>query len=114
MQSRVVLLTTSAGIPIDISLGGLPFEENMISRASIFEYLQGVHLVTASKEDMIVLKAFAGRAKDWVDLEGIIIRQGDSLDWEQILEELTPLCELKESPETVDCLIQLRESLTAE
>ncbi len=114
MQNRVVLLTTSTGIPIDISLGGLPFEENMINRSSAFEYLQGVNLITASKEDMVVLKAFAGRAKDWVDLEGILIRQGDDLDWDLVLQELTPLCELKESPEIVDRLIQLRDSLSAE
>jgi hypothetical protein len=114
MQNRVVLLTTEARIPIDISLGGLPFEEHMIDRASAFEYLHGVDLVTASKEDLVVLKAFAGRAKDWVDLEGILICQGSDLDWKLILMELAPLCELKESPETVDRLIELRDSLAAE
>jgi len=114
MQSRVVLLETAQGIPVDISLGGLPFEERMIDRASRFEYLPGVMLQTASKEDLIVLKAFAGRMRDWADIEGIIIRQNDSLDWDLILEELTPLCELKESPETVNQLTSLRDQLAAE
>lgn len=60
------------------------------------------------------MKAFAGRTKDWADIEGIIIRQAGNLDWEQILTELAPLCELKESPETVDRLIELRDQLMAD
>jgi hypothetical protein len=114
LRARVVLLTTASGIPIDISLGGLGFEENLIRRATPFEYLPGVKLITASADDLIVMKAFAGRTKDWADVEGIIIRQGDRLDWDQIIEELTPLCELKEAPETVDRLIRLRDQLAAE
>jgi hypothetical protein len=114
MQARVVLLQTSKGIPIDISLGGLGFEENLIKRSSYFEYLPQVHLVTASADDLIVMKSFADRTKDWADIENILIRQGNNLNWDQILRELKPLCELKEAPEIVDRLIQLRNQLAAE
>ena len=86
----------------------------MIARASRFEYLPNVELQTASKEDLVVLKAFAGRSRDWADVEGILIRQADALDWQLIVEELTPLCELKESPETVDRLLALRDQLAEE
>lgn len=86
----------------------------MVQRASDFAYLDEVRLRTASKEDLVVLKAFAGRTRDWADVEGILIRQGDALDWELILEELAPLCELKESPETVDRLVRLRDELAVE
>jgi hypothetical protein len=34
-----------------------------------------VPLHTCSAEDLIVLRAFADRSKDWVDIEGVIIRQ---------------------------------------
>ena len=38
-------------------------------------------LLTCSAEDLIVLKAFAARGRDWVDVEGIIVRQAGALDW---------------------------------
>lgn len=114
LLNRVLLLQASNGVGIDIALSALPFEENTAKRATEFDYGQGISLLTASAEDMIVLKAFAGRPQDWVDVEGIIIRQADRLDWNLVIEELTPLCELKESPETVKQLLQLRDQLAAE
>jgi hypothetical protein len=53
-------------------------------------------LVTCSAEDLVVLKAFADRMQDWLDIEGIIVRQGASLDRSLVLQELGPLLELKE------------------
>ena len=50
-------------------------------------------------EDLIVLKAFAARDKDWADVDSIIRRQKGKLDVGYIRENLTWLCELKESPE---------------
>jgi hypothetical protein len=114
LQNRVLLLQASNGVGIDIAMAALPFEEHITKRATEFDFGRGVSLLTASGEDMVVLKAFAGRPQDWIDVEGIIVRQGSALDWKQILEELGPLCELKESPETVDRLIQLRDQLAAD
>ena len=111
LRNRVLLLQASNGIPLDISLADLPFEERLINRASGFEYLPGLALTTASAEDLVVLKAFAGRYRDWADIEGVIIRQGNTLDWNLVIAELTPLCELKGSPETVERLLQLRDQL---
>jgi hypothetical protein len=34
------------------------------------------------------VKAFASRDQDWLDIKGILIRQGDRLDWPYILEQL--------------------------
>ncbi len=114
LQNRILLLQASNGIGIDVALGGLPFEERVISRATEYDYGQSVLLLTVSAEDLVVLKAFASRPQDWIDVEGILIRQTDSLNWNLIVEELTPLCELKESPETVDRLLAMRDQLAAE
>jgi hypothetical protein len=43
-----------------------------------------------------VLKTFAGRDRDWLDVDGILVRQGQRLDCGLILRELKPLVELKE------------------
>jgi hypothetical protein len=112
LQSRVLLLQASNGVGLDIALAGLPFEEGLVERATDYDFGNGISLRTASADDMVVLKAFAGRPQDWVDVEGILIRQGQALDWNLITSELTPLVELKESPETLDRLLQLRDHLS--
>ena len=50
------------------------------------------------------MKAFAARPRDWLDIEGIIIRQTGKLDWTYIRNQLGPLTELKEAPEILIAL----------
>jgi hypothetical protein len=114
LRNRVLLLNASNGTPVDLALAGFPFEEIVVSRATPFEFAPGVSLVTCSAEDLVVLKAFASRAQDWVDVEGILIRQWDGLDWTYIQERLAPLAELKDEPEIVERLTALRDKLEAE
>ncbi|MBL0699439.1 MAG: hypothetical protein JJV92_00970 [Desulfosarcina sp.] len=104
ITNRVLLLTASNNVPLDLTLSGLPFEEQMIDRSTPFFYAPDCSLLTCSAEDLIVLKAFADRAQDWIDVQGIIVRQKKQLDIEYIFKYLTPLSELKESPEILDNL----------
>jgi hypothetical protein len=110
LTRRVMLLTSEDGTDVDLALGGLPFEENAVGRASDFEFYPGMTLRTCSAEDLMVMKAFAGREQDWGDVKGIISRQGDTLNWSLILSELRPLCELKEAPDILLKLEKLRPS----
>ncbi len=107
-RNRVLLLQSERGIPIDISLGGLPFEERVVERASSYRFLADVRLHTCSAEDLVVLKAFADRSRDWADIEGILIRTGSRLDWRTVEAELQPLCEAKEAPHILTRLAALR------
>ena len=99
LRHRVLLIEGMASIPIDVALVAIPFEERAIVRASDFVIQPGVVLTTCSAEDLIVFKAFAGRDKDWLDIEGIITRQGDRLDEALIWAEAEPLLALKDAPE---------------
>lgn len=101
---RVLLLRSSKGVGLDVSLAGLPFEELVVQRSSFFDYPPGIALRTCSAEDLIILKAFASRGKDWVDVEGVIMRQTGRLDWDYIWQQLAPLAELKEAPEILQQL----------
>jgi hypothetical protein len=105
---RVLLLRAETGVGLDIALGGLPFEELAVERSSVFTYPPDVPLRTCSAEDLIVLKAFADRPKDWVDVDGIILRQGGGIDWGHVRAQLEPLAELKEAPEILDRLERRR------
>lgn len=109
LKNRVLLLFASNEVPVDVSLSGLLFEKQMIERATPFPYAQDCSLITCSAEDLIVLKAFAGRPQDWMDVEGIIIRQGHNLDGSYIFQQLTPLCELKDAPEGVEKLKRIMD-----
>jgi hypothetical protein len=70
-RSRVLLFEHRTGIGIDISLGALPFEREMIDR-SIRVKLQGVVLRLATPEDLIVMKSLAMRPKDITDIESLL------------------------------------------
>jgi hypothetical protein len=104
ITNRVLLLTASNDVPLDLTLSGLPFEKQMIDHATPFSYMPDCLLLSCSAEDLIVLKAFADRAQDWIDVKGIIARQEGWLDIEYIFKHLKPLSELKESPEILDNL----------
>lgn len=101
LRYRVLLLHASNRVPIDVALAAMPFEERAESRASDYSIGEGVTLRTCSAEDLVVFKVFAGRPQDWLDVEGIVLRQADSLDRERILEELEPLLDLKEDSESM-------------
>jgi hypothetical protein len=108
--NRVLLLRAPSGVGLDVALGGLPFEESVVSRSTLFTFPPRVPLRTCSAEDLVVFKAFADRPKDWVDIEGVLIRQAERLDWNYIRTHLSQLAELKEAPELVAQLERLRQS----
>ncbi|MFZ5807369.1 MAG: nucleotidyl transferase AbiEii/AbiGii toxin family protein [Verrucomicrobiota bacterium] len=112
IQNRVLLLLSNENIPFDISLGGMNFEKSMVQRSSLCEYSDGIFLRTCSAEDLIVMKAFADRDRDWIDIQGILIRQQNKLDWDYVITQLTPLCQCKENPEILSKLQKLRQKTT--
>jgi hypothetical protein len=109
IRYRVLLVEARNGVPLDVSLGAMPFEQRAVERSSPFSIGGGQSLQTCSAEDLIVFKAFAGREKDWLDIEGVALRQAGGLQEDLIWQELRPLIELKESPETAPRLRTLLE-----
>ena len=107
-RNRVLLLHAPDGTGIDISLGALPFEENVVRRATPFTFPERIDLRTCSAEDLVVMKLFASRAIDIRDAEMVAVRQNGRLDWRYIEEQLRPLAEAKEAPEIMDALARIR------
>jgi nucleotidyltransferase AbiEii toxin of type IV toxin-antitoxin system len=106
-RNRVLLIEAPNGVAIDIALAGLPFEEEMVERSSFFEYAPGCSLRTCSAEDLVILKLFAFRPQDVLDVETVVVRQRGVLDWEYTRRHLGPLAELKEHPEIMEALARL-------
>lgn len=57
----------------------------------------------------MILKVFAGRPQDWIDVEGIIVRQGPALDRPLVLADARPLLDLKEDTTAEPRLLELFE-----
>ncbi len=99
LEHRVLLVRTLDGFPVDIALGAMPFEEASVSRALNVEIVPGALIRICSASDLVVHKAFAARPQDWVDVEGVIVKQRGQLEWGQIWRNLRELAELKGEPE---------------
>jgi hypothetical protein len=71
-QSRVLLLVhQESGLPVDISLGALPFEAEAVERSTV--YREGsVTIRIPTPEDLIILKSVAHRPKDLTDIQALI------------------------------------------
>lgn len=99
LANRVLLARSAEGLPIDIALAALPFEARVVERGAPRELTPGVNLRLCSAEDLVILKCFAAREQDWIDVEGVIIRRKGEFDRALVRRELRELCALKEEPE---------------
>jgi hypothetical protein len=70
-KNRVLLIRHEAsGINIDISLGSLPFERELIDR-TVFVNTGGLRLPLPTIEDLIIMKAVAHRPRDLEDIRSL-------------------------------------------
>ncbi len=103
-KNRVLLLQHQAsGIKVDISLGILPFETEMIERGQEVS-VGGLHLRLPTPEDLIIMKAVAHRPKDLSDIQAIAashpeVDKGRIQFWVKQFGEALDLPELWESIE---------------
>lgn len=95
LKSRVLLLYARNGMPIDISFGALPFEHKAAVEAKVVELAPGFRLRLCSPGVLVVFKVFAGRPLDWVDVEGVIAKSGQRIDWSEVRSEIKDLLWLK-------------------
>jgi hypothetical protein len=106
--NKVLLLTGRDGIGIDVALAGWPYEELAIKRSKEIDFGIGEPLNVISAEDLIVMKAFAGRSQDWADVEGVIRRQGPKLDWQYVRARTIEMGAIIENPTLVDQIEKIR------
>ncbi len=105
-QTGVLLLRYEpGGIDIDISLGALRFEDEVIDRSSWIE-VGRTRLLVASPEDIIIMKAVAGRPRDVMDIENILEMNPD-LDIDRIRHWVREFSAILETPEIHDNLEKL-------
>lgn len=76
------------GTRVDVMLAETSFDETAIGRARMIEMQPGTFVRVCSPEDLIIYKMVSVRPQDRSDVEGIIRRQGDTLDDGYVLDWL--------------------------
>ena len=108
-RSRMLLLRhDESGTEVDISLGGLPFEREVVERASIVN-VKRLRLRITSAEDLVIMKAVARRQKDWADIETVLDINPD-LDLARIRHHLREFSSVLEMPEIYEDFEKLLRS----
>jgi predicted nucleotidyltransferase len=99
-KARVLLLRhQQTNIGIDLSCGALPFEREMLDRAT--ELTAGaISLRIATSEDLIILKAVAHRQRDLVDIDNLLTVHLD-VDFDRIRYWVRQFADVLDSPELV-------------
>ncbi len=95
-RNRVLLLRHIASqTEIDISLGVLPFEYEMVDRSQVHRIDDQLEIHLPTPEDLIIMKAIAHRPKDLLDIQGVI-RNYPHLDRDRIQNWVTQFADLLE------------------
>lgn len=109
-RTRVLLLRhLPSSVDVDVSLGALPFEREVVERASTID-AGGLRVRVPAVEDLVVMKALARRPRDWGDIEGLIDAWPD-LDLDRVrqwLREFGSILEMPEIQEDFERLLRQR------
>lgn len=95
-----------SGVPLDVSLAWLPFEEEAIREAEAVDFA-GVPLRVARPADLIIYKLVAGRPRDLDDVEGLLVLYGSTLDLERIRRIVAQFAEALDDSGRVENLERL-------
>ena len=108
-KNRVLLLIhDQSKIPVDISLGLLPFEREVIERSSRIT-AGNLQLPLPSEEDLIILKAVAHRAVDLQDIT-TLVQAHPRLDRKRIERVVGEFAEALEMPEILTDVVAILDS----
>lgn len=96
---QVVLLEHKAsGVPIDLTLASLPFEERAIRLSSEVSYA-GVVIRIPKPDDLLVYKLVAARPRDLEDAEKLLLIYGSRLDLDRIRATIREFADALGDPE---------------
>ena len=110
-KARVLLLTHEpTGMEIDLSLGALPFEREMIDRAQTI-VIGSLRARVATPEDLMITKAVASRPKDLADIE-LILEVHSDLNLQRVrhwVHEFALVLEMPEIEENLERVLNSHE-----
>ena len=84
-SSILPLRHRTTGIRVDVAIGMSGFERQAVRRAAPVS-IGAVRVPVVATEDLLVMKALAGRPQDEEDIRGLIAVQRDAIDWPGCLD----------------------------
>jgi len=108
-KRRVLLLRhTITDTNIDISMGIMPLEEEIVERSSVQEFDDTLQVRLPTPEDLIIMKAIAHRSKDMEDIR-VLAAKYPNLDIPRIERWVKDYAELLYAPELWDEIRKILE-----
>lgn len=105
-RNRLLLLEDEDSVEVDLSLGALPFEEELIESADLVEIMPNLTARIATAEALVIMKAIAWRPKDLLDIREIV-GVAPNLDRDLIVKTFSEYAALLDALERVPMLIEL-------
>jgi predicted nucleotidyltransferase len=109
-QNPLIVAVTVDEVIVDFLLA-LPGYEELIIQRALKRDLGGWSIWICSAEDLIIQKIVAGRGKDWLDVEALLIEQRGHLDETYIESWLTQFAEALEMPALLSEYHSLQEKV---
>jgi len=107
-KSRVLLVHHEpTTIDVDIVCAGLPFEQEVIDRARPCD-VGGMQIHFPIPEDLIVMKAVAGRTRDLSDIEAVCDANPE-IDWNHVCHWTRQFADALDMPEIVEIVESFRD-----
>lgn len=107
-KNRLLLMKNSSDFSIDLSLGLMPFELEVIDRAEDIE-LPDLIIRVATAEDLVIMKLIAGRPRDKEDV-GRLVELWPEMDRARIKNYLTEFSDIMDDPTVIGRLDWLYRS----
>ncbi len=109
-ENPFIVAVNIQGVIVDFLLT-LPGYEQLIVERAIQRDLGGFSAWICSAEDLIIQKAVAGRGKDWLDIEALLIEQHGKLDLAYIEDWLSQFAEALKKPELLSEYHRLQKKI---
>jgi hypothetical protein len=104
---QVLLLRHDAsGVPLDVSLAWLPFEEEALRSSELCDYA-GVQIRVPRVEDLIVYKLVAAPPRDLDDVERLLVLYGGHLDIGRVRQIVAEFAEALDDTRRTEALERL-------
>jgi len=94
----IVSIAVLPDVKVDFLIAVPGYEEEVLARAQLFQFGE-MSLPVCSPEDFVIHKVIADRAKDWADVEGVLVEQQERLGQEYIRSWLAQFAEILERPD---------------
>ncbi|MDR3690719.1 MAG: hypothetical protein P4L46_15180 [Fimbriimonas sp.] len=105
-RTRVLTMRDESGVGIDLMLGLLPFDTDLVSNAVLATLSDASTVPVASPGHLVVMKAVAWRPRDLDDIREIV-SVNPWVDWDAVVATFAEYAQLLEVPERVASLKDL-------